>query len=417
MSGAPLAVLVAALASAAVESAPAGAPISPAPAAVPVSVSAPASAPTPSSSALPGSGQVPTAEVDRVIRAEELTESSGLAVSPGHPGVLWTHNDSGSAGVLFAVDKAGRIVARVRVTGVSGDDWEAMAAWRDRDGHPMLAVADIGDNTGRRDHVEIGVLPEPARLGEPAADRSAVTRLAVERRLRLRYPTGPADAETFLVDPVSRRMFLVTKGLLAARIFAVPEGEWPGAADGGAGARSPDASSEVTPAELLPVGSVGLSFATDGVVLSSGFVLLRSYGALMLLAPLADRSGALTGPPRVLATVPLPGQRQGEGLTSDGVTVYLTSEGSPTPVLAFALPAALRDQLAAADGASDQNEPSASGSLRGASPGARPSLGGDRFTTPWGLGVGALLACGLLGGSALAWLTLAHRSRGRRGGG
>src|SRR4029079_15941055 len=53
----------------------------------------------------------------------ELTESSGLAVSRRNPGLLWSHNDSGSAAVLFALDTTGATRGRVRVP-VNTRDWE-----------------------------------------------------------------------------------------------------------------------------------------------------------------------------------------------------------------------------------------------------------------------------------------------------
>ena len=43
----------------------------------------------------------------------EIPETSGLAVSRRNPGLLWSHNDSGSAAVLFALDTAGTLRGRV----------------------------------------------------------------------------------------------------------------------------------------------------------------------------------------------------------------------------------------------------------------------------------------------------------------
>src|SRR5690606_23341674 len=47
--------------------------------------------------------------------ALELSETSGIAVSRGQEGVLWTHTDSGTEPVLYALDGAGRILARVPI--------------------------------------------------------------------------------------------------------------------------------------------------------------------------------------------------------------------------------------------------------------------------------------------------------------
>src|SRR6185503_14866394 len=90
----------------------------------------------------------------------EIPETSGLAVSRRNPGLLWSHNDSGSAAVLFALDTAGAVRGRVRVP-VRTRDWEDVSAARCPSGD-CLYVADIGDNKGARRTVQIYRVPEPA---------------------------------------------------------------------------------------------------------------------------------------------------------------------------------------------------------------------------------------------------------------
>src|SRR5690606_12163822 len=41
--------------------------------------------------------------------ALDLSETSGVAVSRGQAGILWTHTDSGTEPVLFALDAGGNI--------------------------------------------------------------------------------------------------------------------------------------------------------------------------------------------------------------------------------------------------------------------------------------------------------------------
>ena len=55
---------------------------------------------------------------------KSVTESSGLASSLRREGYFWTHNDSGDGATLYAYDKAGRRTAKVKLTGVSANDWE-----------------------------------------------------------------------------------------------------------------------------------------------------------------------------------------------------------------------------------------------------------------------------------------------------
>ena len=267
--------------------------------------------------------------VDRTVTDPRITESSGLAVSPQHPGVLWTHDDSGNPPLLFALGPSGAVAATVRISGVPDVDWEAMAAFRDAGGHALLAAADIGDNGAVRDHIEVDVVPEPAPL-------RSVT-VAPLLRLRLTYPDGPRDAETLVVDTARRRMFVVSKGLLSSRVYLVPRSAW----DGTAPSRP-----QVRSARLVPVGTVPLVLVTDGTETPSGAVLLRTYGELAVLDPFPLEQGDPLLTART--STGLPGQRQGEGLalSPGGRSVLLSSEGTGQPVLRVDLPQDVSASLA-----------------------------------------------------------------------
>ena len=77
----------------------------------------------------------------------EIPETSGLAVSRRDSALLWSHNDSGSAAVFFALDTAGTMRGRVRVP-IRTRDWEDVSAARCPSGD-CLYIADIGDNRAR----------------------------------------------------------------------------------------------------------------------------------------------------------------------------------------------------------------------------------------------------------------------------
>src|SRR5205085_1640483 len=71
-----------------------------------------------------------------VLAAPGLTESSGIVASRIHPGVYWTHNDSGNPPELFAVDERGRNLGVWRVSGASNVDWEDISS--DAAGHLII---------------------------------------------------------------------------------------------------------------------------------------------------------------------------------------------------------------------------------------------------------------------------------------
>ena len=72
----------------------------------------------------------PTEIVQLGLIPAELNESSGLGVSQAHPGVFWTHNDSGDEARVYALDERAMLVATVVVDGVEARDWEAMTLGR-----------------------------------------------------------------------------------------------------------------------------------------------------------------------------------------------------------------------------------------------------------------------------------------------
>src|SRR5215468_8138892 len=55
-----------------------------------------------------------------------ISESSGLVASRKHPGVYWTHNDSGNPAVIFAITHEGKFVAEFPVA-AKNNDWEDIA--------------------------------------------------------------------------------------------------------------------------------------------------------------------------------------------------------------------------------------------------------------------------------------------------
>ena len=63
----------------------------------------------------PDSSAGPCVVTNGPVMIPDLAESSGLAISRRNPGVLWSHNDSGNAAVLFALDGSGTVRGRVRV--------------------------------------------------------------------------------------------------------------------------------------------------------------------------------------------------------------------------------------------------------------------------------------------------------------
>ena len=233
-----------------------------------------------------------------------LLESSGLAVSGRHDGILWTHPDGGTAARLMAVDGGGDTVATLTLRGIDPYDPEALAPGPDG---RSLWLGDIGDNSQRRPDVSVFVVREPRHL----ADRSVEARW-----YRFSYPDGPHDAEALLVDEAGR-VLIATKsfgdaGLYRSRTRLVPEA---------AGTNPLERIADVPP------------LVTDGAFLPDGRFVLRTYTE----AHVYDRPG------HQVATVALPPQPQGESVAADRDGALLVgSEGTNSAVYRVPLPADVR---------------------------------------------------------------------------
>lgn len=140
----------------------------------------------------------------------ELREASGLAVSRMQPGVLWAHNDSGDAPMLYAIDQKGRLLARVAVLDAVAIDWEDIARGPCPAEGPRtecLYVADTGNNNQSRDVLTIFIVTEPSVNGASPADPITVK----AHSIRFRYPGEPEDTEAIAVLPHGD-ITIVTKG-------------------------------------------------------------------------------------------------------------------------------------------------------------------------------------------------------------
>lgn len=262
------------------------------------------------------------ATVDRVVADRRIDESSGLAPSGRFPGVLWTIEDSGNPAVISAIDAEGRTAARLSLRGVAATDWEAVAAVDLPDGRPGLVVGDIGDNRAAHSHVDLVVVAEPKRLAS-----ATVSPLLT---LRLTYPDHASDAEALLADPRTGRLAIVTKDLLGAGMYTVPDAVWP-PADGvslDAGLRS---------GTLEAHAALSTPIVTDGAVLPDGRVVVRTYSTLYVLPAMEDMTASRISP---LATARLPAQEQGESLAllDGGRAVLVGTEGVRQPILRVPLP-------------------------------------------------------------------------------
>ena len=147
------------------------------------------------------------AERVAVLEDKRINESSGLTRSLREPDIFWTHNDSATDPCVYAIDHSGKTRAKVRVPGAVNFDWEDMASAKGEDGTPLLFIGDLGDNLLVRPTVTVYEIPEPSL--PKSADKEMLS--TAPKLWHARYPDGQHNAETLLVHPQTRRIYIVTK--------------------------------------------------------------------------------------------------------------------------------------------------------------------------------------------------------------
>jgi hypothetical protein len=271
--------------------------------------------------------EVPPAEKVAVLADKRIHESSGMVRSVRHPGILWTHNDSGGEPCLFAINRKGETVAKVRVPTAANFDWEDITQGPDDEGRPCLYIGDIGDNLKLRASLQIYRILEPD-LPEDA-DKEV---LSEEPQIwHVSYPNRRHNAESLMMHPLTRQLFIVTKeedGRCA--LYRVPDDRVSGqalklskVADLHFPARRregkrPSMACMVTSADFSPDGS-RLVIAT------------YSYLHEWKLGKNSSLEQSLSAPARIIQP-PLTKQMEAVCYDGDGASLWFTSEQLPAPL-------------------------------------------------------------------------------------
>jgi hypothetical protein len=142
-----------------------------------------------------------------VLRPVQPTigEVSGIADSKSNPGRLWAHEDSGNPPQLYLIKHDGQVEKRIYIKDVTNRDWEDMAlAGSD------IYIGEIGDNARAYGEYSIYRFPEPA---------ASVDTVYGAVQFKFRYNDGPHDAEAFVVDPLTRDIYIITKSDQPSAIY------------------------------------------------------------------------------------------------------------------------------------------------------------------------------------------------------
>ncbi|TDU64321.1 hypothetical protein EI77_04209 [Prosthecobacter fusiformis] len=281
-----------------------------------------------SAAALSAEVEEPPAVRVAVFQDKRIHESSGIARSLRHAGVFWTHNDSGGEPCVFAINRKGETLAKIRLPKAANFDWEDMASGYDEDNRPCLYIADIGDNLKVRASLQIYRIPEPELPDDPGKEEDS----AKPEIWHLGYPDKRYNAECLLLHPQTREIHILTKEEDGhSTLFKLPDG--------------PRHSGQAF--MLEKVGHVdfpalprlgkrpGIACQTSGGSISPDGrrVVIATYSYLneWRLNPGQTLAQALQGP-RHLILPPLTPQMEAVCYDEDNASLWFTSELLPSPL-------------------------------------------------------------------------------------
>lgn len=257
------------------------------------------------------------AQSSEALKSSELNEVSGLIVTRNN--TIYVHNDSGDTTRFFAINAKGDLLSTIYFKGDPVRKSKGVLDCEDiaygpgpEIGRNYIYLGDIGDNSSLRSYISVYRFPEPSKLE---------TTMHTERELiHFRYPNGAQDAETMMVDPVSKELVIVSKRQDTVGIYA--------------------ASLSFRDGDTIQLQKRGSLYLPSGLTPSSKYivagdisfdgkqVLLKTYQKVYYWGrknnePLTD---ALLRKPVAL---PYVRERQGEaiGFSSDGKGYYCISEG------------------------------------------------------------------------------------------
>ncbi len=274
--------------------------------------------------------KIVAAQNQNTLKDAAMKEISGIASSRLNKNILYVHNDSGDTSRFFAIAPTGQLKATYyfkaddALPNANVIDCEDIAVGPGpAKGKSYLYLGDIGDNSATRPFITVYRFPEPV-----VAENKPVSSIKSED-LRLKYPDGAHDAETLMVDPVDRLLYIITKREDSVGVYTAP-----------LNASFTDTVMLQKKCKLHFTGLPLFKWITAGDISADGSeILVKSYQKVYYWKRQKGEPvwKALQRKPAELRyTI----EKQGEaiGFTPDGKGYYTTSEGKHAPIYYYQTP-------------------------------------------------------------------------------
>ncbi len=197
------------------------------------------------------------------MQNQSYLELSGVAASRVYAGILFVHEDSGNRNEIYITNSKGEDLGKIVLDGIVNRDWEDIAVGPGPEaGKSYIYVGEIGDNKTQYPSVFVYRFPEPSIPANVSA-QTTIHIPAVDK-IQLIYPKGAVNAESLLVDPFTKDIFIATKEKDRSTLFV---------------ARYPQSTTQIT--TLIPLALLPFDHLTAGDISPDGSeVLLRNNGQI-----------------------------------------------------------------------------------------------------------------------------------------
>lgn len=264
------------------------------------------------------------------LQDKHMDEISGIAASGIHNGIYYVHNDSGDTSRFFAITPQGKIKS---VIYFKGDPKEKQGVLDCEDiatgpgpvkGKSYVYMGDIGDNGSVRKYITVYRMEEQKSwIGTDSIIK--VNPVPVH----FKYPDGPRDAETLMIDPIEKLIYIVSKRTDSVAVYTAP-----------LSFKANDTLTLTKRCKIYFNGFKPFKWITAGDISKDGQqVLLKDYVKVYYWKR-EDKEPIWKTMQRKPAELPYQQEKQGEaiGFTPDGKGYYTTSEGVFAPIYYYTVP-------------------------------------------------------------------------------
>ena len=122
--------------------------------------------------------------------------------------------------MVYALTTHGKHLGSYKLQGVKNRDWEDIALGPGpQEGQHYLYIGEIGDNRARYDRKYIYRVSEPRVT---VSQRPGEFVLSDVETITIRYPDGGRDAETLLIDPLTKDLYIISKREAQVGVYQAP---------------------------------------------------------------------------------------------------------------------------------------------------------------------------------------------------